>query len=72
MADAPKKKRASGPRVVKDKVAYLLFRGDVEPGSIKVEFDADKVMEAMDGDGTLKRARVVIPVKRKAPAPAAA
>lgn len=68
MATEPKKTRKGGPRVVKDKVAYLLFKGEVEPGSFQVKFDADEVMETMDKDPALKRVRIVIPVKRAKPA----
>lgn len=68
-----KKSRKGGVRVVKDKVAYLLFEGELNRDSIQVLFDADKVMETMDGNPNLKRARVVIPMKRanKPAAPAA-
>lgn len=74
MATEPKKtRRASGPRVVKDKVIYLTFEGDVNKDSIKVLHDADEVFEAMDANPNLKRVKVVIPTKKRAPAaPAAA
>jgi hypothetical protein len=71
MAIEPKKKRVMGPRVVKDKVIYLMYKGDVEQGSMRFILNADEVFEAMDADPSLKRLKVTIPVKRKAPAPAA-
>lgn len=73
MATEPKKTRKGGPRTVKDKVVYLLFKGEVDASTIRIEHDADAVMNAMDNDPGLKRARVVIPVKRAKPpvAPAA-
>ena len=73
MATEPtKKKRASGPRVIKDKAVYLTFEGDVNKDTIKVLHDADAVFEAMDANPNLKRIKVVIPTKKRAPAPAAA
>lgn len=74
MATEPKKTRKSGPRVAKDKVVYLLFKGELDVSSIRVMAGpnaADEVMDAMDQDSSLKRARVVIKAKKKADAPAA-
>lgn len=67
-----KKKRATGPRVIKDKAVYLTFEGEVNKDTIKVLHDADAVFEAMDANPNLKRIKVVIPTKKRAPAPAAA
>jgi hypothetical protein len=72
MATEPKKTRKSGPRVAKDKVVYLLFKGEIDVSSIRVETSADAVMDAMDNDSSLKRARVVLKAKKKADAPTAA
>lgn len=66
-----KKKRVMGPRVVKDKVVYLTFEGDVNKDSIRVLTDADEVFEAMDANPNLKRVKVVIPAKKKPAAPTA-
>lgn len=67
-----KKKRVMGPRVVKDKVVFLTFVGEVDMSTVKVYTNAEEVMDAMDANPSLKRAKVVIPVKRKpAPVPAA-
>ncbi len=72
MATEPKKKRVMGPRVVKDKVVYLTFEGDVNRDTIKVLHDADEVFEAMDANPNLKRVKIVMPSKKRAPATPAA
>lgn len=73
MATEPKKKRVMGPRVVKDKVIYLMYKGEVEAGSMRFLLNADDVFTAMDEDASLKRLKVTIPAKaKKAPAPVAA
>ena len=65
MATEPKKKRVMGPRVVKDKVVYLLYKGEVEAGSMRFVLNADDVFEAMDADASLKRLKVTIPANKK-------
>lgn len=72
MATEPKKKRVMGPRVVKDKVVFLTFVGEVDMSTVKVYTSAEEVMDAMDANPSLKRTKVVIPVKRKPTAPTAA
>lgn len=67
-----KKKRVMGPRVVKDKVVFLTFVGEVDMSTVKVYTSAEEVMDAMDANPSLKRTKVVIPVKRKPAAPTAA
>lgn len=68
MATAPtetKKRRSSGPRVVKDKQVILMFKGQLE-GDVQVVFDPWEAMEAKDRDSTLQLKKVTIPVKRRA------
>ena len=74
MATEPKvkAKRVMGPRVVKDKVVYITYKGDLDKSSINVHFDADAVFEIMDTDPEVKRIKVTIPSKaKKAPVPPA-
>lgn len=72
MATEPKKTRKSGPRVAKDKVVYLVFEGEVNMSTMQIHTDPEKVMDAMDANSNLKRAKVVIPAKKKPVAPVAA
>jgi hypothetical protein len=68
MATEPKKVRKGGPRIAKDKVLYLTFKGSVEAGSIKFHENADAVFEVMDADPSVQRLKVVLPrAPKKAP-----
>lgn len=72
MATEPKKTRKGGPRIVKDKVIYLTYKGSIEPGSMQFHLNADDVFEVMDKDPGVMRLKVVLPRKApKAAAPAA-
>lgn len=74
MATEPKKTRKGGPRIVKDKVIYLTYKGSIEPGSMAFHLNADEVFEVMDKDPSVMRLKVTLPrakSKPKADAPAA-
>ena len=68
-ATAPKTKRKSGPRVVKDKVMYALYKGQLD--SLEFVFTADAALEAKEFDDTVKYKTIVIPGKAKPRAPVA-
>lgn len=75
MAQEPKKKRSQGPRVVKDKVVFLVSPEDIQ--NLHVCNTAEEAMEVMMNNPGWKAKKHVIPVKRRpqanqAPAPAAA
>jgi hypothetical protein len=70
MATEPKKTRKGGPRIVKDKVIYLTFKGTIDAGSLQFHENADKVFEVMDADPSVSRLKVVLPrAAKKVPAP---
>jgi hypothetical protein len=69
MATEPKKTRKGGVRVMKDKVIYLTFKGELDASSLQFHENADKVFEVMDADPSIKRLKVVLPrASKKAPA----
>lgn len=67
MATAPKNGegksgRKGGPRPKKDKVVFLLCKGDVQ--EVKVALTAEEVLDIMETDPNWKRQKVVIPAKK--------
>lgn len=70
-ANGERKSRRSGPRVAKDKIVFLMFKGEVA-ADYQIALNAEQVLDLMEADPTWKRAKIVIPAKRpKTVAPAA-
>lgn len=62
-----KPKRKSGPRVQKEKLAFLLFKGTIE--SVEILFDPLKALDAKEADPSLTYRKIVLPMgKKRAPA----
>lgn len=63
-APTPTKRKSSGPRVVKDKVAILLYKGNIE--AMEFCFDPMEALEKKESDASWNFKKVVVPVKRRA------
>lgn len=59
------KRKSTGPRQVKDKVVYALFKGSME--SLSIVDNAEAALDAKEADPSLTYKKIVIPVKRRAP-----
>lgn len=65
---ATKPRRKSGPRVQKEKLAFLLFKGTLE--SVEVLFNPLEALDRKEADPTLTYKKVTLPMGKKRAPPA--
>lgn len=63
--EAPKKRRPSGPRVVKPKTAILLYKGNLD--AIEIVFDPMEALDRKEQDNSWSYKRFTVPVGKPGP-----